>query len=282
MDIPVTVTTHAINVAVTENVIDVTITATVQTIAVTVNYGLSATQVQALLTKENITGLKTTDSPQFVDVDIPALKSDAGVGGIIPTTIYNWFKGLFPSLVDGSVKSFINGILSVINGLATRIGLLEDKYILKYVVPVDSVAIVLTTDKYGNAFNFTEGDEIELTFAIPAWANLGTNLARINIRFNNNSQSIYYNGNVIGIGEFITGGTNYKSQRVKFNVTINNGDLIGFVSNQSVTSADARIAETFNLHTIGLNASSVYSIRLASSSATAIIPAGIVFLLKKI
>lgn len=87
------------------------------------------------LTKESIIGIKTTDSPEFADTLITGLKSDAN-GGSIPAAIYTWFKGIFASLVDGSVKSYIIGILTVLKDLATRVGLLEDNsYLDRFKVP---------------------------------------------------------------------------------------------------------------------------------------------------
>ena len=65
----------------------------------------------------------TTQS--FAEVVITPLKSDTA-GGSILAAVYNWFKGIFPSLVDGSVKSYIIGLLTVVKDLATRVGLLED------------------------------------------------------------------------------------------------------------------------------------------------------------
>lgn len=148
MDIPVTVTTHAINVTVTENVIDVTITATVQTIAVTVEYGvavhnlLNGRDAEAAHPASSITYgdgnveevlnnrfldveegtnisidkidpqrpvINVDETSTFTDTLITGLKSDAN-GGEIPATIYNWFKSVYASLVDSSVKSWIIGI----------------------------------------------------------------------------------------------------------------------------------------------------------------------------
>lgn len=68
--------------------------------------------------KENILGIKITDSPEFADTQIQGLKSDAN-GGSVPDADYNWFKGIYATLVDGSVKSFIKGLLSVVNGIYT-------------------------------------------------------------------------------------------------------------------------------------------------------------------
>jgi len=99
------------------------------------------------------------------DILIPGLSSNANSGDV-PSEDYNWFKGVFASLVDGSVKSWIIGLVNQMKSLAARVGLLEDNYILRYVVPVDTRKIELTTDKYGNPFNFGEGDILEILFAL--------------------------------------------------------------------------------------------------------------------
>ena len=215
------------------------------------------------------------------DTNINGLKSVVN-GGDITDAIYSWFKGLFPSLVDGSVKSYIIGLLSVVKDLATRVGLLEDKYILKYVVPVDTNVINLTTDRYGNAFNFTEGDKIEISFSIPNWVIVSSNLNRINFRFNNNLNFVYNISQLAANQLFISAGTNYKSQRVHISLIYNNGELIGLTTSQSVTSTDTKVSEIYTLHTIGFNAMRIYEINLLTSLTTSKIPAGTIFIIKKL
>ena len=104
----------------------------------------------------------TGEVKEYAEVRVTSLKSDTA-GGSILAAVYNWFKGIFPSLVDGSVKSYIIGLLTVVKDLATRVGLLEDKYILKYVVPINTNTIILNSDKNGNAFNFAKGETIRIT-----------------------------------------------------------------------------------------------------------------------
>ena len=101
----------------------------------------------------------TTQS--FAEVVITPLKS-ATNGGSVSDADYNWFKSVYASLVDGSVISWITGLVIQVKSLATRVGLLEDKYILKYVVPVDTTSINLTTDRYGNPLNFSNDSGFEI------------------------------------------------------------------------------------------------------------------------
>lgn len=221
----------------------------------------------------------TTQS--FAEVVITPLKSDAN-GGSVADADYNWFKGVYASLVDGSVLSWIKGLVNQVKSLATRVGLLEDKYILKYVVPVNKTEINLSTDRYGNNFNFSEGDEIEITFTIPAWVNISTDLARINLRLNNLSSSIYYVQNIVALPEAATAGTNYKTQRTRIVFTINNKEIIGLITNQSMTSGGSRVSELYPFYTSGLNSTTISSIQLILSTPNARIPLGTVILIKKI
>ena len=65
----------------------------------------------------------TTQS--FAEVVITPLKSDAN-GGSVADADYNWFKGVYASLVDGSVLSWIKGLVNQVKSLATRVGTIED------------------------------------------------------------------------------------------------------------------------------------------------------------
>ena len=126
----------------------------------------------------------TGEVKEYAEVRVTSLKSDTA-GGSILAAVYNWFKGLFPALVDGSVKSYIIGLLTVVKDLATRVGLLEDKYILKYVVPVNTTSIELTTDKYGNAFNFGIGERFKVY--INGKSNTDESYAALYLQINNTS-----------------------------------------------------------------------------------------------
>ena len=224
------------------------------------------------LTKESIAGIQTDDSPQFADTTIPALNSVTN-GGEVPDVDYNWFKGLYASLVDGSVKSFINGILSVINGLAARIGLLEDSYLLKYVVPVDTTAINLTTDRYGNAFNFVEGDKIRVIIKVV----LFTASNRVNLRINDRSDNIYlWHSTLDPLNYFPPMISNAFNQYSLTDIElIDNEAIITSAHRYSTTTAGSTVVTGA---TTGLN-SGITSLKLYASSAT--IPAGSVILIKK-
>ena len=51
--------------------------------------------------------ININETSTFTDTLITGLKSDAGVGGEVPETLYDWFKSVYASLVDSSVKSWI-------------------------------------------------------------------------------------------------------------------------------------------------------------------------------
>lgn len=247
-----------------------------------IHYGISEEQVLELLTKENIEGLKTTDSPEFLDVVIPSLKSDNS-GGLIPQIIYAWFKGLFPALVDGSVKSYIIGLLTVVKDLATRVGLLEDSYLLKYVVPVNTNYIDLTLDKNGNAINIAEGETFEIIIPIRKWVNpLGT--SRINLRFNGITSSIYRVGNTGLLSHMITQGSYYYNNDVRVKLTLAGGNLHGHTMAYQESPQGtfvAGIPQMYGCRTDGYSFSAINRIELLVANANEI-PAGVVILLKKI
>ena len=128
------------------------------------------------------TNVLPTGTLEINDVKANTLSS-AETGGSIPPEIYSWFKDKFALLVDKLLSSWVHGLifitkaidealtslqstvsehvkrLEVIDG---RLDAIDDKLIVNYVVPVDTTAIELTVDKNGNAFNFVEGDIVEV------------------------------------------------------------------------------------------------------------------------
>lgn len=156
---------------------------------------------QADDTKDDFIKNKPT-TPEFSNVVIPALNTTAESGGEISTTLWAWIKSVFATIVAKSVKSFIIGAFTVLKDHATRIELMEDKYVLKYVVPADTSSIDLTTDRYGNAFNFVECDKFDVII------DGGTSVANVNVwlRLNNVSSLVYVQSSIysgfLGIGNY--------------------------------------------------------------------------------
>ena len=125
--------------------------------------------------KENILGIKITDSPEFADTQITPLSVEATY---IPT-VWSYLVGLFTT-VPKSVKSHIVKIWE-------RLQLIEDNVVLDYTAANAITSLSLTQDKNGNALNLSDFD-ISV---------IGENVDSVNsalLTVNNNATSIYYNG----------------------------------------------------------------------------------------
>lgn len=207
----------------------------------------------------------------------PELTSQTN-GGIIPDSDYSAFKTFFAGLVDKSVKSFIRGLVSWVKSLADRVGLLEDAYILKYVVPVDASMVELTTDKYGRPFNFQEGEEIEISFRIKPFPG-GIN-SRINMRVNGIETANYNWANMYGLAHIATAGANYYGQSTVLKLKIIVGELNGYMMTMPFTDENTS-TQAYGISSQGLNLSAINSIKLWSQ-ATAVVPAGFTVLVKKL
>ena len=237
--------------------------------------------------------------------------SSVEAGGSIPAEIYSWFKDKFALLVDKLLSSWVHGLifitkaidealtslqstvsehttsLEVIDGrvddieqnvtlLDGRIEELEndDNIILYYVVPVDTTAIDLTVDKNGNPLNFQDGDAFEIVINVKLYSAVN----RINLRFNNNSNSIYK----IGTNEldyFYTAGSNYLSQYSSLYINLINGEVQGYLINHSKTSTGGYTSQNYAFHTEGLNTENISVIKLYMSLS--LIPSGSVILIRR-
>ena len=219
------------------------------------------------LTKESLTGLKLVDSPEFTDAQITELEEEI----TYTSSVWTYLLGLFTT-VPKSVKQHIVKVWIVLENLATRVGLLEDDYILKYVVPVDTAAIDLTTDKYGNPLNFSNDSGFDIIIEVKQWVDGGLN--RLYLRFNGINSNIYFTGTYSVLGYIYTQGTNYASQYSVIRCEIHSNEVFGNVIGHSTTNV------FYPFHTEGFNSSSINSITLSKSS-TPDIPAGAVILIKK-
>lgn len=224
-------------------------------VRITVADGVSVDTVNSLiddkLTKENIIGLKLADSPEFADELITPLALEA----TYTPTVWAYLVGIFTS-VPKSVKAHLVKMWGNINDMAARVGILEDSYLLKYVVPVDTTAIDLTTDKYGNAFNFVEGDEIIIIIKN------SFNIAdRVVLRVNGITSSVYNRGGVISTS-FSLINANRLNAYLTIKLNIINGDLSGLSTGNSDDNGLNQSTATVSLSTIGLNSSSISSIQL--------------------
>lgn len=115
----------------------------------------------------------TGEVKEYTEVRVTSLKSDAN-GGSIPAAIYTWFKGLFASLVDGSVKSYIIGLLTVVKDLSTRVATFEnDIQDFSLTVSQDVASVELTN------LNIPKGSVIHLTADWVYTANVPVSLYRL-------------------------------------------------------------------------------------------------------
>lgn len=226
---------------------------------------------------ETITNPHPSNITQNFDgVNINGLKL-IDTGGSISSDIYNWFKGLFPALVDSSVFSFFVGILTILKDLAKRVGLLEDKYILKYVVPADCITIDLTEDKYGNAFNFVEGDEIDIALEVVPFVGGGSN--RVNLRVNNIATSNYLWATLKNTVFGFTGSSYYGHSGSMVLKIINKRVLMKVFSHVYITSSSYTNA-TYEGY-IDLDIDSINSLNFSLSSSLYPIPAGTTIIIKR-
>ena len=163
--------------------------------------------------------------------------------------------------------------LEVIDG---RLDAIEDKLIVNYVVPVDTAAIDLTVDKNGNPLNFQDGEAFEISIQVKQYSPVN----RINLRFNNNSNSIYK----IATNElnyFHTAATNYLSQYSTVEVNFINREVQGYVIVHSKKESGTYTSMIYSFHTENLDALNIYSINLYRNTVTSNIPAGTIIIIRR-
>lgn len=142
-------------VNVSNEVISIQVNLTETKVPLNIHYGISEEEVLELLTKENITGLKLSDSPEFADAQITELATEATYAPAVWTYLANIFSD-----VPKSAKRHLIKVWTVLQDLAERIGLIEDKLILEYIVPLDAYSVIIDKDKHGNPLNLTGEVEI--------------------------------------------------------------------------------------------------------------------------
>ena len=237
------------------------------------------------------TNVLPTGTLEINDIKANTLSS-AETGGSIPTEIYSWFKDKFALLVDKLLSSWVHGLIfitkaidealtslqSTVSELDGRVDDLENDngVILYYVVPVDTEAIDLTVDKNGNPLNFQDGDEFEIVIQVKLYSAVN----RINLRFNNNSNSIYkiYTSE---LNYFFTAGSNYLSQYSSLDIKLINGEVQGYLNNHSKMNTGGYTSQNYAFHTEGLNTENISVINLFLSSTNSSIPAGTIITIRR-
>jgi hypothetical protein len=197
------------------------------------------------LTKENIVGLKLADSPEFADTQITPLAVEA----TYTPTVWSYLVGLFTTVPKSALQHLIK-LWGVVNDLADRVGLLEDKIIAEITITEDVAQVTITVDKNGNPINIINGDSFIVEMEVE-YVDAVDNLGRSGWRINDNSGEIYRRSSSV---------TNYMSSilsnqlyiKSKWMMSLFNRDLNGII--MTIYSADkvSYAASTTNAWTIGL------------------------------
>lgn len=136
---------------------------------------LSSVSIDTSLVGDGTVGNPLGHNP--VDTTIIGLNSVTN-GGEVPDVDYNWFKGLYASLVDSSVKSWIIGIVTYLKSLADRVSILEND-IVNYSITVPSDVAAVDIEN----INAPKGSVIHL--AVDFVYSLNTPTSTYNMLFNN-------------------------------------------------------------------------------------------------
>ena len=200
-------------------------------------------------------------------------------GGEIENSLYDWFKSVYTSLVDGSVKSWIKGLVNQLKDLASRVLNLENVQTIVYTVPSDCASITITQFPDGRPLNIQEGETIELYTRIMAFAG-GVN-DRLAVRVNGVSSSIYRVGNSGLITGIILAGSLNMVGIYQPRFSLINGELIG-ITNSYTNSSGTWVAspQMYPFITDGLSASTINSITIYSYTGQMSIPANTKIIIK--
>lgn len=232
-------------------------------------------------TREGL-GLGTADTPEFADTQITGLNTSDVEGGEITPALWSWIVSVFAGIVPKSVKSHISGIWGYLNALATRVGILEDGYLLKYVVPADCSIIDLATDRYGRPFNFSEGDGVEIVIQVKAWVYVSDIINSIGMRLNGLSNAVFlYNTTATPAARLQTMGTYYRSEYCTINMSLIGSEVQGFMANHAQSTDIAYVNQFYVFNSIGLNITNITSFQFMAMFAISLIPAGAIIIIRK-
>lgn len=217
-------------------------------------------------------------SQQFSDVKATALKSVTD-GGDIPADDYNWFKQVYSSLVDASVKSYIMGLINQLKSLASRVLNLENVQTIIYaeVTTLADVSVVeITQDINGNPFSVKNGETIEIITSVNAWVNAGND--RFYIRVNNITASVYsYSASLLPW--FFTFGSTYAVGAFTFRMNLINDRVYAYTFNN--VWYDAWFASQVYSLQLLTDITEITCLTLHTGSGLANIPAGTRIIVKK-
>lgn len=212
------------------------------------------------------------------DSTIDGLKDETS-GGEVPDEDYNWFKSVYTSLVDGSVKSWIKGLVNQLKDLAARVLNLENVQTIVYTVPSDCASITITQFPDGRPLNIQEGETVEIVTRIMSFVG-GVN-DRLAIRLNGISSGIYRFGNAGLLVGVPLAGTAYMVGIYQPRFTMIGGEVVGTTNAYTNSSGTwGATPQFYPFTTEGLNASQITSITIYSFSGQTSIPANAKIIIK--
>lgn len=214
-----------------------------------------------------------TTSQEFAEVIVTGLKSSSN-GGDVPDDDYNWFKSLYASLVDGSVKSWIMGLVNQLKSLASRVLNLEYVQTVIYTVPGDCTSVTITQFPDGRPLNIQDGEKVEIIIRIPYVGS--SSGGRLAIQLNGISSNIYRWGGAGLLAGVPLAGINLLNALYQPNFTLIKGEVLGMTNayQQTTSGTWSAAPQLYSFTTEGLNATQITSIRIYGYSGTVIIPAG--------
>ena len=216
--------------------------------------------------------LMQTDSPEFADTQLTTLQSDANLG-VIPDLEATWIGA-----TAKSVLSYLQKLVSKVYAINSRVEVLEDNCILKYVVAENCVSITIDKDKHGNPFNFVEGDEIIID--VIATYSGGVGLAnRTWVLINGN---LYYDmGTNFNLGGLVAAGTGI-SEYSTYNIKIIGDKAIGTASSE-YNPTSTSCANTSSKFRTKFSITSITSFCFfVGAVANSLIDAGSIIIIKKV
>ncbi len=195
-------------------------------------------------------------------------------GGEIEDSLYDWFKGVYTSLVDGSVKSWIMGLVNQLKSLASRVLNLEYVQTVIYTVPGDCTSVTITQFPDGRPLNIQDGEKVEIIIRIPYVGS--SSGGRLAIQLNGISSNIYRCSSSGLLAGVPLAGTNILNALYQPNFTLIKGEVLGTTNTYQQTTSGTWLAtpQLVPFTTEGLNATKITSIRFYGYTGTVIIPAG--------
>lgn len=195
-------------------------------------------------------------------------------GGEIEDSLYDWFKSVYTSLVDGSVKSWIMGLVNQLKDLAARVLNLEYVQTVIYTVPGDCSSVTITQFPDGRPLNIQEGEMVEIIIRMPY---IGSSSGgRLVIQLNGISSNIYRYSSAGLIDGVPLARALLLNALYQTNFMLIRGEILGTTNTYQQTTSGTweGTSQLIPFTTEGLNATQITSIRIHGYSGNVKIPAG--------